>query len=185
MVHLSIGELGWYVTTKGTRFEFHWLLCEELLLPWDVLIAELISESSNWLEYCSMNFNALIHLLFLIFLKMASSFQHLSMTMTDKSAKVWPLLVKWVATGDLSMRLWAMLKRWLWISDHWTTVPTCTDPNQATSSVLEVYDQVFAIWTHRGGGFFSMLEHVLVGNWTTTTWHLHLQLIGWHRKSHF
>ena len=53
---------------------------------------------------------------------MASSFQHLFMIMTDKSASVWPSLVKWAATGDSSMRLWAMLKRWLLIRE-WRGCP--------------------------------------------------------------
>ena len=47
-------------------------------------------------------FNVLIHLLSLIFLKMASSLQHLSIIMTDKLATLWPSLVKWAATGDSS-----------------------------------------------------------------------------------
>ena len=38
----------------------------------------------------------------LIFLRMASSFQHLSMIITDKSVSLWPSLVIWAATGDSS-----------------------------------------------------------------------------------
>ena len=49
---------------------------------------------------------------------MASSFQHLSIIMTNKSASVWPSLVKWAATGDSSMRIWAMLKRWRFIRER-------------------------------------------------------------------
>ena len=58
-------------------------------------------------------FNLLIHTLSLIFLKMGSSFRHLSMIMTNKFGSVWPSLVKWATTGDSSMRLWAMLNWWL------------------------------------------------------------------------
>ena len=43
------GKVGWYVTTKGTRFWFGWLLHERRLLL-DVLIAPLISESSSCSE---------------------------------------------------------------------------------------------------------------------------------------
>ena len=53
---------------------------------------------------------------------MASSIQHLSMIMIDKSASVWPSLVKSAATGDLSMRLWEMLNRWLLIQE-WRGCP--------------------------------------------------------------
>ena len=35
-----------------------------------------------------------------MFLKMASSFQYLSIIMTNKSTSEWPSLVKWAATGD-------------------------------------------------------------------------------------
>ena len=63
-------------------------------------------------------FNDCIHLLSLIFLKMASSFQHLLMIMTDRSASVWLLLVKWAATRDLFVRLWVKLKQWLLIRER-------------------------------------------------------------------
>ena len=37
MVHSSFSKVGWYVTTKGKRFEFRQLLHEELLLQLKLL----------------------------------------------------------------------------------------------------------------------------------------------------
>ena len=58
------------------------------------------SESSRWTkdhqffpDYQEV-FKVFVHLLSLIFLKMASSLEHLSIIMTNKSASVWPSLLK-------------------------------------------------------------------------------------------
>ena len=45
--------------------------------------------------------SVLIHLLYLIFLSIASSLQHSSIIITDIPISVWASLVKWAATGDL------------------------------------------------------------------------------------
>ena len=59
--------------------------------------------------------NILIHLLSLIFLRIISFLQHLSMTMTEKSVIEWPMLLKWGATGDPSVLQYDISKPWPFI----------------------------------------------------------------------
>ena len=58
----------------------------------------------------------------LVFLRKASSFQHLLIIITNKSISVWFSLVKWATTGDSFMRPWVILKRWLLIR-QWRGFP--------------------------------------------------------------